>query len=81
MIAYIDSKQLHDSLKSAKGVTEKRLRVDIAAIREVIDWRGLLIKWLPARFQLADCMTKRTAPTDQLLSVMESGSLHRKISD
>ena len=81
MIAYIDSKQLHDSLKSAKGVTEKRLRVDIAAIREVIDEKGLLIKWLPARFQLADCMTKRTAPTDQLLSVMKSGSLHRKISD
>ena len=70
MIAYIDSKQLHDSLKSAKGVTEKRLRVAIAAIREVIDEKNLLIKWLPIRFQLAHCMTKKTAPTDQLLSVM-----------
>ena len=64
MIAYIDSKQLHDSLKSAKGVTEKRLRVDIAAIREVIDEKNLLIKWLPSSTQLADCMTKKTAPTN-----------------
>ena len=68
MIAYIDSKQLHDSLKSAKGVTEKRLRVDIATIREVIDEKNLLIKWLPLFFQLADCMTEKTAPTNQLLS-------------
>ena len=44
LIAFIDSKQLHESRKVLKAVTEKRLCVNITAIKEVGDGNSLAVR-------------------------------------
>ena len=39
---YTDSKSLFDTLNSKKNVTEKRLRIDIALLREMIDLKIII---------------------------------------
>ena len=39
-------------------VTDKRLRVDIARLREMVDKSEITISWVDEKEQLADCLTK-----------------------
>ena len=73
---YIDNKSLFENIYSTKLVDEKRLRIDIASIKQMID-RGEVahVKWINAEFQIADSLTKRGASNAKLLHVMESGHL------
>ena len=75
--AYVDNKSVVEALLSTKLVDDKRLRLDISAIKQVID-RGevQLVKWCAGESQLANCMTKKGASTYQLLSVLQSGELN-----
>ena len=64
-----DCKSLHDNLNSNKAVTEKRLRLEIASIKEALHRQ--LVKehvWVPTEQQLADVLTKRGASPLRLLS-------------
>ena len=71
-----DCKSLHDALLSTKDVQEKRLRVELNAIKEQIrerqNWR---VDWLRTDDQLADCLTKKGASCNKLMAVLESGRL------
>ena len=54
-----DNKSLCDALHSKKVVTEKRLRIDIAALKESFEKGSIVdIIWVNADKQLADCLTK-----------------------
>ena len=71
---YTDCKNLFESAYSTKPVLDKRLRVDIAAIRQMIDRNKIHeIKWIDKCKQLADCMTKKGAPSANLLRVLSFG--------
>ena len=70
-----DSKSLHDAAHSTTAVEEKRLRVDIAAIREEIRKRTIVIDWIPKSEQLADVLTKQGANRDNLLNVLKNSHL------
>ena len=39
MIGYIDSKNLEEAVKSLKGVENMRTRIEIAYLKEMIEWR------------------------------------------
>ena len=67
IVCHIDNKSLYDALHSSKHVEDRRLRIDIAVLRDMID-RGELsqIVWVETAQQLADCLTKRGASTIQL---------------
>ena len=73
---YIDNKSLFENIYSTKMVDEKRLRIDIASIKQMID-RGEVadVKWINAELQIADSLTKRGASNAKLLHVLESGHL------
>ena len=58
-------------------VEEHRLRVDLAAVKEMILKGELLsLSWVPNPKQLADCLTKRGCNPSNLLSVLEFGKFN-----
>ena len=67
----VDNKSLVDSIHSAKDVDDRRLRVDIAVLRDMLLRQELHeVSWVPTRQQLADPLTKRGACTKQLCAAL-----------
>ena len=67
---YTDSKSLYDLLSSTHLVetTEKRLKIDIAAIRQAFESGELSsISWIPRKLQLADSLAKLNREAAELL--------------
>ena len=65
-----DSKSLLDNLKTTKVNTDKRLRVDISRLKEMIVEKEIKVEWIPAKKQLADALTKRGASTELLVEAL-----------
>ena len=73
----IDNQSLHDAVYSTKCVEDRRLRPDIALLREKLATGEIKdIKWVESSLQLADCLTKAGASSRPLLEVLSSGKLH-----
>ena len=55
-----DSKTLMKAVKSSTGVSSKRLKIDIAAMREAME-KGEVseVEWIPKEQQVADLLTKQ----------------------
>ena len=71
IVAKTDSKGLHSALLSTKAVQDKRLRVDIAYLKQLLEWQELeKVLWISSAKQLADCLTKRTASSRLLLETL-----------
>ena len=70
----VDNKSLHENLHSTKNVTEKRLRIDLASVKEMLQ-KGEVedIKWVESAHQLSDCFTKRGVPAGKLLNILNTG--------
>ncbi|CAG2239162.1 unnamed protein product [Mytilus edulis] len=73
--AFIDNKSVTEALKSTKLVEDKRLRIDIASISEMIENSCVEVKWCPGKVQLANSMTKRGASGIELLNVLQKGQM------
>ena len=72
----IDNQSLHDAIHSTKCVEDRRLRPDIALLREKLANGEITdVKWVESSQQLADCLTKAGASSKQLLEVLSSGML------
>ena len=71
-----DNKSLHENLFSMKQVREKRLRVTMAELREMLE-KGDVRKvfWLPSKMLLADILTKNGVCSDSVLDCFNSGIL------
>jgi len=72
ILAYTDNKSLFDCAATSSQVADKRLRVEISAIREMKEREEVSIEWVSKDKQLADCLTKRGASTVHL----KNGCLH-----
>ena len=74
--AVIDIQSLYDALKSTKCVSDKRLRVDIGAVKEMLHSREIMkIHWVDTKKQLADILTKKGVSPLPLLQVSSEGHL------
>ena len=73
---YTDNKSLKESLDSSKQVSDPRLRLDIALLKEDIE-KGILGKikcqviWIASSKMLADCMTKRGVNPERLRDAID----------
>ena len=67
MTAYTDNKSLHDAVHTTKETLEKRLIVDILALREMVDRNEVQIGWTEEDKQITDVLTKWGAPQKLLL--------------
>ena len=73
---FVDNKSLVQTVHSTKAVGDKRLRIEIAYIKELLE-RGEVnqINWIPGSnsSMLANILTKSGVNGDSLLSVLQSG--------
>ena len=72
---YVDNKSLHDAAKTTNTLVEKRLLVDISAIREMLERKEINIFWTPTESQLADVLTKGGVDKAKLTATLASGFL------
>ena len=72
---FTDNKSLKDAAYSTTAVEEKRLRVDIAAIREAIQKKEIHVKWVSNTEQVADVFTKQGANNKLLIKSLRYGYL------
>ena len=64
---YVDNKSLVEALKSSTSVDDRRLRIDVALLKDMMQRREVdNISWVSTSEQLADCLTKKGASTDRL---------------
>ena len=71
----VDNKSLFDNVYSVKNVSEKRLRIDIAIIKELVSEDRLVLEWVETKCQLADVLTKKGVNPVKLNNVLQSGIL------
>ena len=71
---YTDNQSLYDNLRSTKQVKEKRLRITMAGIQELLENRNIKkVKWISNNHQLADPLTKRGVSSERLLNCLYYG--------
>ena len=71
IVCYTDNKSLVDVLDSKKNVDDKRLRIDLALLKEMLQSKEVAsIQWVSTSGQLANCLTKRGASPAQLLAAI-----------
>ena len=76
VVCCTDSRGLYRALYSTKAVQDKRLRIDIARIRQMMDVGEVTkVCWVDSSQQLADCLTKKTASSSALLDVLKMAIL------
>ena len=59
---------LYDAVHSTTQILDKRLRIKMAILREMVD-RGEIaeISWIPTDKQIADSLTKKGVPSFKIL--------------
>ena len=73
---FTDNKSLYETTHSKKPCTDKRLRVDVSALKEMIERKEIVVKNVPGEEQLSDVLTKKGASPHGLLSVLRNGKLY-----
>ena len=75
IIAITNNKSLLQAISSTHLVEEKHLRIEISAIKEIVDSENVSVMCVPGVRQFADCLTKKRASPHNLMDVMSSGQL------
>ena len=64
-----------ESVHSTTVNEEKRLRIEIASIRESIRRKEIEVEWVENQRQLADVLTKQGADSSKLMRASHNGHL------
>lgn len=76
LIVYSDNRSVVEAVHSTKLVDDKRLILDIGAVRQMLKLGEVqAVEWCPGASQLADCMAKKGASAYRLLTVLQSGKV------
>lgn len=70
-----DNKSLFDNIHSSKATSEKRLIVDMSAIREMINKKEIIAHKIDSHQNLSDVLTKKGAPWQTLTEPLQRGKL------
>lgn len=74
LVCFTKNRSLFENILSTKTVGEKRLRVDIAGIKQMLQRKEISnIQKVPSSQQISDCLTKRGASTAKLLEILQTG--------
>ena len=72
---FTDNKSLFDLVSTSNLTRDKRLRVDVAALREICEKGEAQIRWIDSMNQIADVLTKKGAAKTKLLDVLKKAHL------
>ena len=75
VICYTDNRSLTDTLVTTKVISDTRLKVDVARLREMVTKEEIVVKWIDGKHQIADALTKRGASTASIIEVLNSSFL------
>ena len=76
---FIDNSDLIEVIKSTKLVADKRLRIEIASIKEMLDKGEICsITWLKCNEQITNCLTKRGASVYYMIDYLNNGEMTEK---
>ena len=65
---YTDSKNLYKAVMSTTLIEDRRLRTELAILKEAIGKKEINeLSWIPGHQMLANCLTKRGASAESLL--------------
>ena len=68
VICKTDNSGMHDSSHSSTQILDKRLRIEMAILREMLSNKEITeITWVPNVHQIADALTKRGVPSSKIL--------------
>ena len=67
-----DSKSICDNILTFNPTSDRRLRVDMAALRQQIERKEIDVRWIPKQYQLSDCLTKRQASPYLLMQTLKT---------
>ena len=70
-----DNKSLFQAAYSLKAISDKRLRIELSLVREMLERKEMELVWVEAKHQLADVLTKGGASGLPLLKVLQDGCL------
>lgn len=70
-----DCRSLVTAAATSKVIDDKRLRIEMNAVRELIDTKAVTIAWSSTKLMLADRLTKTAASPLMLLKALSSGRL------
>ena len=73
--AFTDNRSLYETVHTAKPILDKRLRVEIAALREMCEKNELQISWIEKQHQLSDVLTKTRASPKTPIETIQKGKL------
>ena len=67
---------LYYALQSSKYITDKRLRIDIGALKEILLNKEIeSITWIKSSPQIVDSLTKHVANSLPLIKVLQKGHI------
>ena len=73
--AFTNNRSLYETLHKTKPIINKRLQVEIAALREMCEKNELQFSWIEKQHQLSDILTKRGASPKSLIETIQKGKL------
>lgn len=80
VIGMVDSKQLHDQIYSTTQCKDQRMRLDVAEIQESVQSGEIeKVLWVPTKEMYADCLTKKGVNPQNIIDIVESGTLNINI--
>ena len=73
---FTDSRQLVEAAYSISPILDRRLRIDISILHEVLEKKEIKeIKWVNTNVQVINSLTKRGSSSDLLIKVLSTGKL------
>ena len=71
----VDNKSLYDAVRTSNTLSEKRLMIDMSALRQMTEINEVEVKWIAPKDQLANVFTKDGADKQKRISVINAGKL------
>ena len=72
---FTDNKSLFDNVHSSKGTVEKRLIVDMSALREMVNKKEIIVHKIDSNKNISNVLTKKGAPWLVLTKPLQTGKL------
>ena len=76
-MAITDNDSLYETSSSTKQVLDRRLRVEISAIREMCERQEISLRWVDKKKQISDVLTKKGASSECLMKILQHGVLNQ----
>ncbi len=80
LVAVTDSRSLEAAAHSSGLITDRKMRIDLAVLREGIAREEYHVMWKGGKDMMADALTKKGVNTENLVRLVRSGRMPYSVS-